>query len=101
MSLTVAESQATPIPNELQTTQGIEDANAAEVARAADKAKRDAEDDDVDTEVSLDELEMEVEQTNQKGTDKIRTKKKIKRSENNTDKRGKTQTESKLECQQR
>ena len=90
MSLTVPENQAAPMPNDLQTTQGMEDANAADVARAADKAKRDAEDDDVDTEVSLDELEMEVEQSNQKGTDKIRTKEQDKATQETNQANGKS-----------
>ena len=36
MSLTVPESQAAPMPDDLQTTQGKEDANAAEAAIVAD-----------------------------------------------------------------
>ena len=85
----VPESQAAPMPNDLQTTQGKGDANAAEAARAADKAKRDAEDDDVDTEVSLGELELEVEENNQRGTDKVRTRKTVKRSEKKAKQTGK------------
>ena len=76
MSLTVPGSQVAPVPNDLQTTQGIEDANAAEVARAADKAKRDVDDDDVDTDVTLEGSELEVEENNRKAGDSVRTKKK-------------------------
>ena len=77
------------MPNDLQTTQGKEDANAVEAATVADKAKRDAEDDDVDTEVSLGELEQEVEENNRRGTDKARTRKKVKRSQKKTKQAGK------------
>ena len=69
MSLTIPENQAAPMPNDLQTTRGMEDANAA------DKAKRDADDDDVDTEVSLYGSEVEVEENNRKGGDTVKTKK--------------------------
>ena len=38
--MTVPENQAASVPNDLQTTQGVEDAKAAEAANAADLAKR-------------------------------------------------------------
>ena len=78
-----------PTPNDLQTTQGKEDANGAEAAKATDKAKRDAGDDDVLTEVSLEGSELEVEENNRKGGDTVKTKKKIKRSEKERIKKGK------------
>ena len=76
------------MPDDLQTVQGKEDAEAAPVARAADEAKREAIDDDVDTEISMSALERDVEDSNRKGDDKVLAKKKVKRSETNSETSG-------------
>ena len=98
MSLTVPESQKAPAPTDLQTTQSLEDANAAEAAKAANKAQRDVDDDDVDTDVTLDGSELEVEENNRKPGDSVKTKKKSNEGTKEPE-REKTQIKSKLASQ--
>ena len=88
MSLVVPESQGATVPDDLQTLQGKADAVAA-AARAADEAKRKAEDDDVYTEVSMSEGRWTDKTATDRGDDKVPTKEQIKRSEKKAKQAGK------------